>query len=443
MASAAVAERPSPGFPILKRSRLLEQRSHYVPCVGRDSESVLLKEDADRFILREHSSNKSSDSLIASDSPYDLRTADPAQTMHAILNGAEEWQDGYPSKQEYLRSMMQLTLLSQTAKNTAVYILVPRGAERDTPELLAHCLVYKREAYMRTRIASDLDTTRKTQLWTISYVFVPTKHRGSGLAKILLLQLQQHMRDLGVSLSVLYSDIGSSFYSKLQWHQAQGHEWRYKTEPKSIKISHLPAFIYKLIRQSNLDYHAAPISLTSLGYIVQQEQIRFQQDLSRAPSESAFAIVPTIAHAEWDYLDMVCKYAGKYSVSMQEAAASVFPGILLRSQTSSKDSYVLWNIDVVASVLLVTRIQLEDSRCLEFIVKRVIPSVAQAYGIKEIVLWHQSIPDVLLPLAEQILSTAGYQASPIDSRVPCLYYGPNTVNATVPLWMHNEPCFWL
>jgi hypothetical protein len=445
MADCAVEERPSSHFRLFHPKVL---QGHYADeSVSLDrQESSLWLDLQNRSLIQnipdfekqsEGLLSKDGNSLIDTNVSYDLRLANIAQVLQAILNGFDEWGSDYPDKAAYFRSMINMLLLSQFAKNVKFYLLVLKGAPINTLEFLSHCMVHEREAYIRVDNA-----IQKTKLWTISYVFVPSKHRGSGYSKILLQCIQQYMKDQRVFLSTLYSDIGANFYGKLGWIPEQITEWKY-TVTKDITNSSPQLVPFRII----------PITPDTIPRIIQIEQEQFQTTIFKYhesdPSKSknpVFSIMPTVETAECDYLDMLCKYASKYNLSMKESSISIMSGILIQSDTSDKEHYILWNIDVACKVLLISRIQISDPVVFTYAMKDILPTVALSYGLEEIVIWNQSLTSLNHDCpTEVILASVGYENLPVEERIPCLYYScqetGNPDNQRI-VWVHNEPCFW-
>lgn len=386
---------------------------------------------SERTILGPNIQNTSCSLTLIKDDQYELRTATFPQIIQAIINGSIEWEDDYPSKKDYLKLMIRMLMLSQIAQHVVFYILVPKEAPENTLEFLAHCMVYKREAYSKHINSSSIDIV---PVWTVSYVFVPTKYRGSGHGKQILKALQEYMTLKGISLSILYSDIGTDFYSKMQWNPIQNTEWIFQIQ-RDINIYDLP------ISKTFQNYTIMPVNLYTIEYIIKKDKERLFKEMNmNTNSQPLFSIIPTVENLECDYLDMISKYSAKNNISLQSAALSIVCGAIIYPDSIHDDkeiSYVLWNVDVSLQTLLITRLYAFNQSSFEFITKDLITLAASYYGMKQVIMWEQSCPSDF----SHLMPAFGYSNRQIKERIPCLYHHSDEYKST-PIWLHNELFFW-
>lgn len=434
MADCAVESRPSNNpFSVNHYSDGIKTPCRQISLTKQQQDFTKYNE---RVVLGPKLRNASRSLTLVKNDKYELRTTTYPQVIQTIINGALEWEDDYPSKKDYLGSMVRMLMLSQIAQHVVFYILVPEGAPEDTLEFLAHCMVYEREAYTRSK--ETLSPIKTVPIWTVSYVFVPTKHRGSGHGKRLLKTLQEYMVSKDIPLSILYSDIGTDFYSKMQWNPIPNMEWICQIQDTdSFDLSFFPKI------QENKHYIVTPVNLYTIEHVIEKDREKLSEELLdiNPDGKYVFSIVPTIENLECDYLDMISKYSAKHNISLQAAALSIVCGAIVYPTTSYKEkeiSYVLWSIDSTSQTLLITRLQASNQSCFEFIMKDVIKFAAMYYGMKEIVIWEQSCQSSF----SHLMPSFGYHHRQSKERIPCLYHQPQNTEHPVPLWLHNELFFW-
>ncbi|CAJ0836443.1 10079_t:CDS:2 [Entrophospora sp. SA101] len=127
-----------------------------------------------------------------------LVEATAEQAIITQRNTYEEW--GYPqfTVDEYLQREVVLKDLDYTRENFQIWVLVPAN-DTKTLQVIASLIYYG-----------------------IATVFTPKKYRKNGYASKLLCLLQEKLQDKSnnnnnAHFSVLYSEVGPKFYSKLGW----------------------------------------------------------------------------------------------------------------------------------------------------------------------------------------------------------------------------------
>ncbi|KAL0949470.1 hypothetical protein HGRIS_009523 [Hohenbuehelia grisea] len=134
--------------------------------------------------------------------------ASPHQRLLSWRLGAASWA-GPLSIDQYVE---RETILSQTAQlrdgNCKYWVLHRRGAPED---IISSC-----ESALKPALIADADGVREAQGYGIASVFTNPVYRGQGMAGFMLRELQAFM-DKTSECSVLYSDIGRTYYANLGW----------------------------------------------------------------------------------------------------------------------------------------------------------------------------------------------------------------------------------
>jgi hypothetical protein len=127
----------------------------------------------------------------------------------------------------------------------------------DNDEILASCQTYIRKVVF-------LPSKEEKQCFSIGHVYVEDKFRGNHYAQLLVTLLRERMRQNGIGISTLYSDVGKKFYNNkttknLDWTptmsfkadfpviENNGHSFSYLTE--SIIAKFLKTEIDKVLKK--------------------------------------------------------------------------------------------------------------------------------------------------------------------------------------------------
>ena len=178
--------------------------------------------------------------LPDSESPnLHLAQATADECVKIWANTSASWRDSLTTS-VYLQEQLFLTTVPLAKHNgMTTWILVEKNLPQDQRRILCSC-----ESFIKHSLMSDSDgNIEKVIVHGVASVFCPLEYRGRGyaarhmteLAKILYTWQSDQARVAG---SVLYSDIGKSFYAKFGW-KPNATNWHVEFQSKNIPRSPL------------------------------------------------------------------------------------------------------------------------------------------------------------------------------------------------------------
>ncbi|KAI0474600.1 hypothetical protein F4859DRAFT_74161 [Xylaria cf. heliscus] len=226
--------------------------------------------------------------LISSPKPSNLHLAHPTadECKQIWTNTFPSWGDSLEFA-DYLKESSYLTTVP-LAKNGGQtnWILVDKNLEPDQRDILCSCESFKKRA-----LISDAEgKVKEGIIHGIASVFCPPENRGRGYAAC-------HMKELGVRLrdwqsddapvigSVLYSDIGKTFYAKLGWVPT----------PTNTHIEFTPK---KISCNSSRAHEVQEHDLSELCER-DEEMIRATMTTPSSEARKRIVIIPDIDHMLW------------------------------------------------------------------------------------------------------------------------------------------------
>lgn len=270
----------------------------------------------------------------AKDGDIQMVPATTSEHMQCSRLNADEWR-GPLTLEQYMKREKHLLSQNLTKDGKEVGWMLtstalPRNDQGNRP-ILASCETIPSEAY----VAKDGKLT-KTLAHGIGSVFTRPEHRGKSYASRMMTELgqiletfQQPNGDRSM-FSVLYSDIGQTFYSRFGWKAFLSTHMQ--LVPLDADQYHelskgLPA-VQELISS---DLHAIPAT----QYV--QEELRAES--RSTPGVSFVAIAPDVAHFEWHHSreEFVSKALGRSAPKIKGVIHPETGMALIWSRTFASD----------------------------------------------------------------------------------------------------------
>jgi hypothetical protein len=223
--------------------------------------------------------------------------------------------------------------------------------------------------------------------------------------------------------SVLFSDVGSSFYERCGLSEAPGGGW--KLDKPVGTIWKVPKDA--VVRSAETD-DWEPLSLEDAEHIWQEDAKWMAQDVEQRsasePEKTFFTILPTSGMAAAQVQRVLNPSTG--------ALPSGTWGARRRAPSGGRAIYATWSLDLRGSgptSMVVTRLRVPDAAALEDLWQQLLHA-AQAFRAEEIEIWN--LPSDLVDVASRL----GGHTAERDEHLPAvaMYSG----NRGAVEWMFNE-----
>ena len=247
-------------------------------------------------------------SLPASDSPdLELVPATPSERIETLKLNISAF-GGRLDIQSYIERENHLHQQQLNRNGLITWILVNRNEAENDRTILSSCETYPKRAL----VAHD-GRVETAQAQAVGSVFCPLMFRRKGYAgrmiaelsgKVETWQTQQAVSNYNVGrshclFSVLYSDIGKSYYARFGWVPfpsshislpplaSKSHESTQQQDDNPSVVRLLSA---NDVRESMCNEHVA-----------EKERNALQKDSEKSPKKAIVAIVPDFDHYEWHW----------------------------------------------------------------------------------------------------------------------------------------------
>ena len=282
----------------------------------------------------------------------------PEHTQCSRLN-AEDWR-GPLTLEQYMKREKHLMAQDLTKSGKEIgWILTSTSLPKDDQghrPILASCETIPSQAY----VAKDGSLT-KTLVHGLGSVFTRPEHRGKSYASRMMKELGQTLQTCQQPngdrslFTVLYSDIGREFYSRLGW----------KAFPSThIRLSPLKFATYNEMKQSLpavQELRSSDLSTIPTTEYVQEALLASSRS---TPGVSHVAIAPDVAHFKWHHAreEFVSKALG-HSISEHKGVVHAESGVALiwsRTFAADKNAYTLHVLHVAVPPQLSDRESLRN-----------------------------------------------------------------------------------
>lgn len=248
-----------------------------------------------------------------------LAYATPAERLRQTLTNSAMWK-GPLSQEAYLRREQHLANQPLTANFGITYWVLVDTAEPGEPrQVLCGC-----ESIRKRAIVAQDGRTKDTISHCVSNVFCPPEHRGLGYARRMMKELgavlrthQTEVTAMESLFSVLWSDIGKTFYAKLGWEL-------YTSSHICIPSASIAAS--SVLASPNLP-KSRPIHASDLASLcaADEQALRRLFSTRSASSPPAISLLPDIQTISWHHAreEFICtELQGK----MPEIKGALIPG---------------------------------------------------------------------------------------------------------------------
>ncbi|KAG2414129.1 hypothetical protein HFD88_003320 [Aspergillus terreus] len=196
---------------------------------------------------------------------------------------ADAWKDAL-SADTYVKEAAYLMAVP-LARNGGMtpWVLVDKNLPPNQRPLLASCETFRKRSW----ISDPEGNVAEVITHGVASVFTDAKFRGQGYASRLMTELAQKLRTWQTettecAASILFSDIGKEFYSKLGWHAFPSHHLEF--EPAAEELS-----------------AAEPIYAGDLKLLCELDEVLARKALCAPSRKARLMIVPDYEHMRWHH----------------------------------------------------------------------------------------------------------------------------------------------
>jgi GNAT superfamily N-acetyltransferase len=239
----------------------------------------------------------------AADSSH-LCLAHPTPNEQITICGdtAEEWRDALSMPMYLKESQSMANAPLATNDGMTNWILVDDRDSPDARQILSSCESFRKRALLS---ASDGRVT-EVIVHGIASVFCSSQYRGRGYPKRMMRELVKQLRtwqtaDLRCIGSILYSDIGKDYYTKLGWQA--------RTSNMHVEVKLAP---------SSQTSPARVLLAADLPALCEKDEARLRKSIAipaKVMDIPCFAIVPDLDHLGWHFAkeEFACNHLfGRY-----------------------------------------------------------------------------------------------------------------------------------
>ncbi|TDH65432.1 hypothetical protein CCR75_002059 [Bremia lactucae] len=264
----------------------------------------------------------------------------------------------------------------------------------------------------------------------IGSVFTLPQYRNKGLASFFMKEVANQLKLLpGALVSILYSDIGPTFYDKLGW----------KLYPS---ISAILDVEHPVNANAGSNYKAELVALTlddKLDDILKADNTRLVEELSsnRFKKQEAFAILPTRDSIEWQFCIGV-----HYATAHKNSELPYYCGVKIH-----EDAFLIWRHNFKESTLNVLRARFPEKRdnfvnVIHLLLNEAVKE-ARKFNLQKIAIWD---PPLVLACSEVRCSIIMSFIEREDSLSSALiFYRDDSVGSStlLPHWLANQKYAWV
>ncbi|KAL3672011.1 hypothetical protein V7S43_002676 [Phytophthora oleae] len=293
--------------------------------------------------------------------------------------------------------------------------------------LYCHCKTLRFDCIYR-RINGDVERGFSYQVSSV-YTLPPSRKRG--LASFFLKEVAKQLKKLPKPLiSVLYSDVGPTYYDRLGWKC-------HPSKAATLEVNR-PS---NVTETSDNGFKLEPIFIDDkLAKFLETDNARLVEELSsdKFQGQEAFLILPTRGSIEWQFVNAIhyARVAG-YDELPSRCGVKI-----------NDNAFVLWWHYLKESTLYVSRARFPDSGDNAAATARALLDAAlqeaRKFKLMKVVIWdppsglvHDDVRDPLeIQVAERQLSLSNAMVFHHES------FDENS-GAPLPQWLHNEKYAWV
>ncbi|OWZ14759.1 hypothetical protein PHMEG_00011718 [Phytophthora megakarya] len=338
----------------------------------------------------------------------------------------EEW--GKPLTMTQYQRKEELQRETPFSRRGSIFwaLVEDTGDSTDDAELVAgqsvlycHCESHRFDCAVR-RSSGEIERGYSHH---IGSVFTLPEHRGRGLAKVFMAEVAKQLEKLpGALVSVLYSDIGPTYYDKMGWklHPSKMASLEV-AHPKNAKVDVGGAELVSLLVDVKLDA------------FLRTDNERLVEELSseQLAGREAFVVLPTGDSIEWQFcIGVHFAQVREYEELPSRCGAKV-----------DKDAFIIWCHNLKASTLYVLRARFpENDAAIAHLLLNEALEEARKFKLEKVAIWD---PPASLHRAD-ICSKLDIQfVEREDSLSSAMMLHRGGDADSLPYWMANEKFAWV
>jgi GNAT superfamily N-acetyltransferase len=285
--------------------------------------------------------------------------------------------------------------------------------------IVCHCESHRFDCALRSREGHVL----RGHSYHIASVFTLPAFRKRGLAAFFLSEVARRMCALpDALLSVLYSDIGPTFYDRLGWRLypstiatlAVGH-------PRNATVATTTTEAEALFLDERLDELLASDNARLV------DQLRSGQ----YDGQQAFAVLPTRDSVEWQFCVGIT-FARVRGLAELPTQCGV--------RLEDADAFMVWCHNLKESALYIVRTRFQDSTAAVQLLEAALRE-ARKFDLQKVCIWDPSLALRAADVASRVEIAFGERE---DSLSSAMVFGSDAGSTEpLPVWLANEKCAWV
>ncbi|KAH7477090.1 hypothetical protein KRP22_001017 [Phytophthora ramorum] len=347
-----------------------------------------------------------------------VQLAQEALKVQCKADDFEEWGAPTLTLEQYQRKEELQRATRFSRRGSIFWALVEDTGDSVAAQtvLYCHCESHRFDCVVR-RSSGEIERGYSHH---IGSVFTLPEHRKRGLATLFMKEVAKQLEQLPEALvSVLYSDIGPTYYDKLGWRL---HPSKMATldvaNPRNVKFDD----------GSNADLMTLALD-EELDQFLAVDNARQVKELSSEGGE-AFVVLPTRDSIEWQF----CIGVHFARVRGLEELPSRC-GVAL-----SEDAFVVWCHNVKESTLYVVRARFPETGANAAQTTRLLLLAAleeaRKFQLKKVAIWDPSPALLGVDLDIEFVERE-------DSLSSAMVFGGANSATTLPHWLSNEKYAWV
>ncbi|RPA74233.1 hypothetical protein BJ508DRAFT_39504 [Ascobolus immersus RN42] len=338
-----------------------------------------------------------------------LREASEQELLQCWHRNSKEWRgklplDDYIARDQYLR-MLPLTR-NGGIRHWILSTTPNPSSGSDTAPFYGACETIEKKA-----VVKENGTVRDVKSWGICSVFVAEEYRGKGYAGAMMKALGEVIDKMGVDedgFSVLYSDIGKTFYER-------NGGWK-ATSTEEIQLPVLQV-------EGEVD-GVKWLGKEDFGWMGEQAVVDVRKAVDETEGERVMAVLPTGEVFEW-----AVAHGGFVAEKLFQREVSVVGA-------ECEGSWVLWKVDVNAGGLAVLFVHGEGEGLRKCFMAACVE--AGKWGLGKVVVWRPS--KGVLEVVRGVKEWEGVSVGEREGSIPALRW-KNAEDVEVE-WVANEKYAW-
>lgn len=363
------------------------------------------------------------------------------ENVKISTNTSVEWKHSL-SVRDYLKECLFLeTVPLAKDGGLTTWILVDKNLTPDQRPILCSCESFRK----RSLVSDSKGNVADTIVHGIASVFCPPAYRRRGFAKRMMTELSKALRSWQVEYgrcvgSILYSDIGKSYYSKIGWQPT----------PTNNHLVLKPS-------ESCPQDSVKEVSVQDLLELCEKDELMIRRAMATAAegAERRVTILPDIDHVLWHITreEFVCQILFD-KVPHAKGAIAGSPGSRIWSIWTHRYNSPP-NEKLGDNTLYILRLVFEKDpsgnsspECHEHgeqvdYLKAILEAAqneAALWNLDQVKLWHPT------PLIEDLIGQCGIEHSAVEREeekiASGLWYDENDDGGVVTHWVNNEYYAW-